>query len=975
MRTPFRKIMTPLDALAEGWIARVRHPRRYALVAGFALLAVGALLWARHGTIRARAIAALCLLVPLAAVVVANRLEARLWRDPARIIRRVAGKVDPVRAGRALRALTLVAPDGAATGEGTSADLARLHVARVMAALPQDQAVLAADAIGRRFGKGAIVMAVLAAALFAVNAWRVAEGIDVIAAWRGVAPIDMIWFEDLEMAARPPDYLHEEERVVRAYGSVALPRGTLLTVKGTLAHPGRQVALTDGVSEVPFVDDGAGGVIARWPLGDSVNLGVSARFGQVAIREPEKTRITSIADEAPKVTLEGAPRTVALATAANDGTIPVRYEAEDDHGLREVHLVLRSGTREERRVLAHLDGEIRQDRGGYVLRANDSFFKRSHAPIEVTVEAKDNDPVTGPKWGASAAIIVVLPDIAEPEAQRLDAFRKLRDAWVDALAFRISHDVATGGADRRALVADEWKGETESEDLLDATLGGTYEGIRVAGRLQAMLHGQARKVREAMKKEARAPTPATHSALVAATERIVLVVDAIVQGLGQKDTRDACKQLADVADDLAQGASQMQKPDERARGLARADASTHVLEGGSRSLVRLGVLGRDLGEIIASDLSRVARARGTEDFLHAEIAARDLAARLRQQDPSFGGAGRSGGRAGGESGGARGTPGEDEGDADEIEQAFNLAAQDVERLASDHATEMGKVEQALNAATDEADVKELAEEAKKHAEAVRNAARGLPPNSLGSDSWTSQGSAARENAEAMARALEQGAPADAVTSGKSALDAIEEARRAAGRERWTGLFPKAGGDMDRSTDKTLDEARQKLGPEVKWAEEQLARLRKKAAERKSGELSEDGDEERRLAERAAELGKAGRERQALPEAALDSLEEAERVAREAVDALKRGDVDKGLERQREAQHQLEMAKQALGGESSDGEEDGDGNNAASHVDIPTENGKGKSADQFRRRVLKGLSQAAGGRQKDAVRRYAEGLLR
>jgi hypothetical protein len=68
-----------------------------------------------------------------------------------------------------------------------------------------------------------------------------------------------------------------------------------------------------------------------------------------------------------------------------------------------------------------------------------------------------------------------------------------------------------------------------------------------------------------------------------------------------------------------------------------------------------------------------------------------------------------------------------------------------------------------------------------------------------------------------------------------------------------------------------------------------------------------------------------------------------------------------------------MAKEALGGESPDGE--GAEGDLTSHVDIPTENGKGKSADQFRRRVLKGLSQAAAGRQKDAVRRYAEGLLR
>jgi hypothetical protein len=228
----------------------------------------------------------------------------------------------------------------------------------------------------------------------------------------------------------------------------------------------------------------------------------------------------------------------------------------------------------------------------------------------------------------------------------------------------------------------------------------------------------------------------------------------------------------------------------------------------------------------------------------------------------------------------------------------------------------------------------------------------------------------------MARAFEQGAPADAVASGRTALDALDDARRTADRERWTGLFPHAGGDADHGlTDKRLSDARQKLEPEVKWAEDALARLRKRAADRKSGELSDHADEERKLAERAAQLGRMGRDHEALPEAALDSLEEAERVAREAASALQRGEVDKGLERQREAQRQLEMAKRALGGESSDGEGDGADGDVTSHVDIPTENDKGKGAEQFRRRVLKGLSQAAGGRQKDAVKRYAEGLLR
>ena len=61
------------------------------------------------------------------------------------------------------------------------------------------------------------------------------------------------------------------------YDDVALPRGTLLTVRGSPLHEGRRLLLTDGTAEVPFVDDGSGHVVARWPLADSVKLTVVAR--------------------------------------------------------------------------------------------------------------------------------------------------------------------------------------------------------------------------------------------------------------------------------------------------------------------------------------------------------------------------------------------------------------------------------------------------------------------------------------------------------------------------------------------------------------------------------------------------------------------------------------------------------------------------------------------------------------------------
>jgi hypothetical protein len=261
------------------------------------------------------------------------------------------------------------------------------------------------------------------------------------------------------------------------------------------------------------------------------------------------------------------------------------------------------------------------------------------------------------------------------------------------------------------------------------------------------------------------------------------------------------------------------------------------------------MLGKDLGEIVTADLSRVDRSRKGTDLLHAELAARDLAARLHTPDPSFGAQGKSG-RAGGESGGGRGTPGDASGDEpSEADKAFNEAAQDLEQLAQEHAGGIGKIEQALSGAASDDDVKALSEEAKKHAAAVRDATQPLPTVGGGSDSWTSKGAAAREHGEQMARSLEQGNPADAVASGRNAMQALDEAKRTAQREHWSSF-----GNGATDADKKIDDAKKKLEPEVKWAEEKLEGLRKKAAERAASELSKGGEEEGKLADRAGKLG-------------------------------------------------------------------------------------------------------------------------
>jgi hypothetical protein len=134
-----------------------------------------------------------------------------------------------------------------------------------------------------------------------------------------------------------------------------------------------------------------------------------------------------------------------------------------------------------------------------------------------------------------------------------------------------------------------------------------------------------------------------------------------------------------------------------------------------------------------------------------------------------------------------------------------------------------------------------------------------------------------------------------------------------------------------------------------------------------------------MAERAHHLGQKGREQ--MPESALDALEEAEKSMQKAADQLRAGEPDRAMGDQQEAQRQLEMARQAMGNDKDEAGDQGDaqsGDEGAAlsreRTDIPNADAH-KGPEDFRRRVTQGLSQPASGRLKDAVRRYAEGLLR
>jgi hypothetical protein len=603
---------------------------------------------------------------------------------------------------------------------------------------------------------------------------------------------------------------------------------------------------------------------------------------------------------------------------------------------------------------------------------NDRFFKRAYVPVEITVEARDNDPLLGPKWGKSAAITVIPPIVGEPEAMRYEALARARDAFVDLTAFRIENEASPklGAGPLRAHALRETEETNRAIGELDRGIDGSFGGLKVPRRVRTLAEGQVRKLREALDREIRQVGPKTHEANRKVAEDFTLVLDAAVARLDAVDAATVAKRLADVAEDAAEGASEARRPAEKTHGLARLEASSGVVEQGGGQLVRLGSLGRDLGEIVANDVKRARRASGADDFFHAELALRDLAARLRHPSPSFGG-GQSGGVEAGGGGGSDGGGS----DADkQIAQAEEL----IEELARDHGAELSGVENAMNGAESGEELDKLRDEAREHARAVRDAVRSLPRSGSEPNSSEASAGAAREHAEAMADELERGSVADAVKSGRNALDELERARHAP-------ADPMAFHGDPREDAKG---AEGKLDPEVKWAERMMDRLRQAASARASEDLKKGSTRESQLAERTKGIAGKGRGGEgALPGETLDELQGAESAMREASRALGAAEGDRALERMKEAQRLLEMARSSDQGEEAEGEGSSEGGHGKPDKDRPNGNDDRagdiaipkaedyKGPEAFRRRALEGLGGAVDPRLKDAVKRYAEGLLK
>ncbi|MDJ0763076.1 MAG: hypothetical protein QNJ97_08825 [Myxococcota bacterium] len=269
---------------------------------------------------------------------------------------------------------------------------------------------------------------------------------------------------DLTLTLRYPEYFDREERRLNAIsGGLVAPLGTTVVIEGTSLVPRSDrgvIRLPDG-SQRPLSVGVDGTVHGRFVVGGPGNFSLALGTRSLLMEGPTRN-IEVEADRPPVIRVLRPTKRVEV---AEDGEVVIELEAEDDHGLRYLDLVLRTESGLElRKTIIHLADQVRRLKTQYRWTP-ESVKIEDKADIQLEVEAFDNDSILGPKSGQSEAIdICVLTPLSRHKNAINDQNGAL-DMLVALLARRLETPLTNA---RRGKAAEErfTMLQRETEDAL-----------------------------------------------------------------------------------------------------------------------------------------------------------------------------------------------------------------------------------------------------------------------------------------------------------------------------------------------------------------------------------------------------------------------------------------------------------------------------------------------------------------------------
>lgn len=173
------------------------------------------------------------------------------------------------------------------------------------------------------------------------------------------------------------------------------------------------------------------------------------------------------------------------------------------------------------------------------------------------------------------------------------------------------------------------------------------------------------------------------------TAKYLYRMDTGMRRLAGLDAQPIAKKLAHVAEQVSKTARSAYETKQERSGQA-LEALVAALEAGQDSLLALGWLGQDLGEVVGIGVRRIRRCLAGADYHCAHLAADHLAGRLRAPQPSF--ASQASPLGGGPSSDASDEESQD-GDPGDTASAWRRQSDEIEQLARDHQRNMDRASQ------------------------------------------------------------------------------------------------------------------------------------------------------------------------------------------------------------------------------------------------------------------------------------------
>lgn len=273
---------------------------------------------------------------------------------------------------------------------------------------------------------------------------------------------------DLQVVLKYPEYLKREARKLdNVSGGFVAPLGTTVTLDGISLVKGAargEAHLPDG-SRVPLSVSLAGEVHGSFVVSGAGPFFISLGDDRLMVDGPAAD-IEVEPDAPPSVRLLRPTGRVEIREA---GEVELEFEAEDDHGISRIDMVIHGGGHlETRRTAVRLTDQIRRFKTKYRW-SPDSIRLDKDTSLEIALEAFDDDTILGPKPGRSESVEVRFLTPQSRHKNALEEQNAALDLLIDLLAFRMETPVPgnskpPGDAfDRYAMT----RGQTE--DLLART--------------------------------------------------------------------------------------------------------------------------------------------------------------------------------------------------------------------------------------------------------------------------------------------------------------------------------------------------------------------------------------------------------------------------------------------------------------------------------------------------------------------------